>query len=202
MKSIEIIFVALLYVLTLSFNANADNILGVNFEKVYSDEGISMNLQGTGLKTMVFFKAFAAGYYKNDQEIQEDLGEFSKRIEVEYFVKIPGKKLNNFTIDIMKDNITKEEFNAISNEIDLMGKYFVDLKPGDRFSLTYIPGVGTKFAHNNKVTGVIKGNAFAKALFSVWIGEKPFDSSLKEKILGFENNKSNQNNNLVMFSEG
>ncbi len=201
MKSTKVIILLLLHLFTLSFNAKADDILGVNFDKVYSDEGISLNLQGTGLKTMVFFKAFAAGYYRDDEETQEVLGEFSKRIEVEYFVKIPGKKLNNFTIDTMKDNVTKEEFNAISNEIDLMGKYFVDLKPGDRFSLTYIPGVGTKFAHNNEVTGVIKGNDFAKALFSVWIGENPFDRSLKEKILGLENSKSNQENNLVKLTE-
>ncbi len=201
MKSTKVIILLLLHLFTLSFNAKADDILGVNFDKVYSDEGISMNLQGTGLKTMVFFKAFVAGYYRSDEETQEVLGEFSKRIEVEYFVKIPGKKLNNFTIDTMKDNVTKEEFNAISNEIDLMGKYFVDLKPGDRFSLTYIPGVGTKFAHNNEVTGVIKGNDFAKALFSVWIGENPFDRSLKEKILGLESSESNQENNLVKLTE-
>jgi hypothetical protein len=73
---------------------------------------------------------------------------------------------------------------ALKEMIQQMGEYFVDLKSGDRFSLTYIPGVGTKFAHNDQVTGIIKGLDFARALFSVWIGKKPFDTHLKEQVLG------------------
>jgi len=202
MKHINLFILSILFMFVVSFNASAAQIAGVDFEDTYKEEGISMNLQGTGLKTMVFFKAFAAGYYRNAEDNQNVLGEFSKRIEVEYFVKIPGKKLNNFTIDTMKDNVTKEEFNAISNEINLMGQYFVDLKPGDRFSLTYIPGIGTKFAHNNQVTGVIKGNKFAKALFSVWIGEKPFDKDLKNRILGSAGNQDSNKKKLAMRVEG
>lgn len=201
MKKINLFIITILFTLLISVNANAAQIVGVNFEETYKDEGVSMNLQGTGLKTMVFFKAFVASFYKSDGEKQTSLGEFPKRIEVEYFVKVPGKKLTKFTIDTMKDNVTKEELNKIVSEIDLMGKYFVDLKPGDRFSLTYFPGVGTKFAHNDQVTGIIKGNDFAKALFSVWIGEKPFDKNLKNKILGFEKNQGSSNEKLAMRAE-
>lgn len=202
MKRTNISVVSILFMLLISFNVSAAEIVGVNFNETYKDQGVSMTLKGTGLKTVVFFKAFAAGYYRNDEENQEDLGEFAKRIEVEYFVKIPGEKLNNFTIDTMKDNVTKEDFNALANEVDLMGEYFVDLKPGDRFSLTYIPGVGTEFAHNNEVTGIIKGNDFAKALFSVWLGDKPFDKDLRNKILGIENKQGANKDNLAMRVKG
>ncbi|MCB9756939.1 MAG: chalcone isomerase family protein [Candidatus Omnitrophica bacterium] len=201
MKKINIFVTTFLCSIFISFNANAAQIVGVNFEETYQDEGISMTLQGTGLKTVVFFKAFVAGFYTDaiDQEIV--LGQTAKRIEVEYFVKIPGKKLNNFTIDTMKENITNEQFNSIAAEVDLMGQYFVDLKPGDRFSLTYIPGVGTKFAHNDQLTGVIQGNDFAKALFSVWIGEKPFDQNLKNQILGLKNDQNFRQEQLAMRVE-
>lgn len=186
MKRINIFVVMFLCAIVISVKANAAQIVGVNFEETYKDESINMTLQGTGLKTVVFFKAFVAGFYTDviDQEIV--LGQTAKRIEVEYFVKIPGKKLNNFTIDTMKKNVTNEQFNAIATEVDLMSQYFVDLKPGDRFSLTYIPGVGTKFAHNDQLTGVIQGKDFARALFSVWIGENPFDQNLKNQILGLD----------------
>jgi len=162
----------------------AAEISGVQFSEFYQNQGIRMSLQGTGLKTMLFFKAFVAGYYTNLPNAADPLGEFSKRIEVEYFVNIPGKKLNNYTIEQMKANISEEMFQSLSAQIKLMGEYFVDLKKGDRFALTYIPGRGTEFSHNGRVTGVIPGLAFAKALFSVWIGEKPFDPQLKEQIYG------------------
>ncbi len=201
MQKINIFVVTFLCAILISLNANAEQIVGVNFQETYKDEGISMTLQGTGLKTVVFFKAFVAGFYTDGVDQKVVLGQTAKRIEVEYFVKIPGKKLNNFTIDTMKKNVTNEQFNKIASEVDLMGQYFVDLKPGDRFSLTYIPGVGTKFAHNDQLTGVIKGNDFAKALFSVWIGEKPFDQNLKNQILGLENGQESRQQQLALRVE-
>lgn len=164
--------------------ADAVEMPGGMFAPQHREEGIEMTLQGTGVKTVAFFKAFAAGFYQKEMNQDLLLDAVPKRIEVEYFVNIPGKKLNNYTIERMKLNINAQEFSQIKAEIALMGKYFVDLNPGDRFSLTFIPGIGTKFAHNGRLTGIIKGDAFARALFAVWIGEKPFDEKLKRQILG------------------
>ncbi len=192
-----------LAVLILCFSslAQANPVAGVAFSQQYTDEGITMELQGTGLKTLVLFKAFAAGFYQEKSFQKDILGEVSKRIEVEYFVNIPGEKLNAYTLERMKVNVSEDELNDINAEIKMMGNYFVDLKKGDRFSLTYIPGVGTKFAHNGKETGVIEGQQFAKALFSVWIGEKPFDQKLKNQILGLENEIQMTNKELAMSTE-
>jgi hypothetical protein len=175
--------------LLMASHAKASEVMGVTFAKSFNDEGIHMQLQGTGLKTVAFFKAFAAGFYQFNPENREVVGEVPKRIEVEYFVNIPGKKLNAYTIERIKVNVDQREFERIQDEIKEMAKYFVDLKPGDRFSLTYIPGIGTKFAHNDQLTGIIEGDEFAKALFSVWIGEKPFDKRLKNQILGMNTNQ-------------
>jgi hypothetical protein len=191
-----------LFCLCITISANASEISGVSFQASYKEEGVNLSLQGTGLKTKFFIKAFVAGFYKNNLENEDILGEVSKRVEVEYFVNISGKKLNNFTIDTMKKNITEEEYSQILNEVDLMCQYFVDLKPGDRFSLTYIPGIGTKFEHNKKLRGVIKGSDFGKALFSVWVGEKPFDENLKNKILGSDNKVNFYNEKLVLQPKG
>lgn len=174
----------LLIFLLVSSNVFAQQISGVWFNENYVDQGINMSLQGTGLKNLLFFKAFAAGFYKGQGDTSDLLGNYPKRIEVKYFVSIPGQKLNNFTIDIMKQNTSPADLESLKDEIRQMGKYFVDLKPGDMFSLTYIPSVGTKFEHNNHLVGIIKGQEFAKALFSVWIGKKPFDNRLKEQVLG------------------
>ncbi len=167
-----------------SVNAFALEIAGVRFNESYLDQGVKMSLQGAGLKTMFLFKAFAAGFYKAQGDDSDLLGNYPKRIEAEYFVNIPGEKLNNFTIETMRKNVTEDEWEFLKTEIKQMGEYFVDLKAGDRFSLTYIPAIGTQFSHNGNLVGTIKGIEFAKALFSVWIGENPFDDRLKEQVLG------------------
>jgi hypothetical protein len=61
---------------------------------------------------------------------------------------------------------------------------YVDVQPGDRYSLTYIPGRGTELALNGEPRGVIEGAEFAAALFSIWIGREPIDKSFKNQILG------------------
>ncbi|MBF0504750.1 MAG: chalcone isomerase family protein [Candidatus Omnitrophica bacterium] len=182
----------LLFLLFISSNVSAAQISGVCFNENYLDQGINMSLQGTGIKSLLFFKAFAAGFYKGQGDDSDLLGNYPKRIEVQYFVSIPGEKLNNFTIDIMKNNVSPADLGSLKDEIRQMGKYFVDLKAGDRFSLTYIPSVGTEFAHNGKLVGIIKGSKFSKALFSVWIGKKPFDSRLKEQVLGLNHHLVNR----------
>ena len=192
----------LIIALIISSPAFATEVSGVTFETRIMDEGLDMQLKGTSLKRVVFFKAFVAAFYEGFDNKNALLGESPKRIEVEYFVKIPATKMQNFTVDSMKDNITEEEFGALANEIESMGRYFVNLKPGDRYSLTYIPGLGTKFVHNGELSGIIEGKDFQKALFSVWIGEKPFDQEIKKEILGSKNDKNNNQDQLAMKSGG
>ncbi len=155
------------------------------FPKQYTDEKITMSLQGTGVKKVFMIRAFQAAFYLGEGvPVQEALGDYPKRLDVEYYIRIPGSALNQYTINNMKRNIKLEEFKKLSREIKLMGQYFVDLRLGDRYALTYVPSAGTKFAYNGKIVGTIEGADFAKALFAVWIGPKPFDPGLKDKILG------------------
>ena len=60
---------------------------------------------------------------------------------------------------------------------------YEDVKPGDRYSLTYIPGKGTELALNGEPKGIVEGSEFAAALFSIWLGKKPIDESFKKQIL-------------------
>ena len=183
-KAVKISLLVICVMVCLSSLAGAAQLSGIVFNENFQDQGINMKLQGMGLKTVFFFKAFVAGFYTNDMKQASLPAESSQRIEVEYFVNIPARKLSQFTVEQMKLNISPVEFGLIQKQIKLMAQYFVDLKPGDRFSLTYIPGTGTKFAHNGRLTGIIQGSLFARALFAVWIGQKPFDKQLKEQICG------------------
>ncbi len=124
----------MVFCLLVSFKASAAEIAGVTFNKSYYDQGINMALQGTGLKTMLFFKAFVAGFYKGKGNDSDLLGNYPKRIEVEYFVNIPGQKLNNFTLETMKDNITKTDLEFLVEEIKMPLR-----KPADFYLLVKKP---------------------------------------------------------------
>ena len=155
------------------------------FPSTYKSSGEEMVLKGTGTKRVFLMKAFVAGLYSDDTvEAKDVLTNVPKRIEVSYFVNIPGEKLTKYTERMMEKNTTPQTLAMLEEQIKLMGKYFVDLKPGDRYALTYLPQTGTEFEYNGKVVGVIAGEDFAHALFSVWIGKNPMDKTIKNKILG------------------
>ena len=156
-----------------------------SFAPSFNNHGQQLTLKGTGFKRVLFMKAFRVAFYSDDEMTAENvLSDIPKRLEVLYFVSIPAEKLSDYTESLMKANLTKEEFGALKEEMPLMREYFVDLRPGDRYALTYIPDVGTEFEHNGKLVGIIKGELFAKAIFSTWLGGKPMDKHIKRLILG------------------
>ena len=59
-----------------------------------------------------------------------------------------------------------------------------DIKTGDVYDLIYQPEKGCTLFKNNKSVVTIKGLDFKKALFGIWLGEEPADSSLKKDMLG------------------
>ena len=50
--------------------------------------------------------------------------------------------------------------------------------------MEYVTGAGLKVYKNNVYKGVVPGVEFKKALFSIWLGTKPADAALKNKMLG------------------
>ena len=154
-------------------------------------DGLAFKRVGAGYRRFFFMKAFDASFYTvGNISSEQILNDVPKYLEVEYHVGIPAKSLTEYTISHIRLNVNQDEFLKLHDELELMGKYFVDLKPNDRFSLMYLPETGTQFAHNGKVTGIIAGEEFGRALFSVWIGSKPFDPNLRKKILGLSNQKT------------
>jgi len=61
-----------------------------------------------------------------------------------------------------------------------------DVSEGDEIVLTEIPGKGVEVQVKGKVKGVIPGRAFARALWSIWLGPNPPNEELKEGLLGLD----------------
>ena len=84
----------------------------------------------------------------------------------------------------MLRNVDPKTFQRLRSQIDHHNSLYEDVQPGDRYSLTYIPGTGTELALNGEPMGIIEGADFATAVFSIWLGRKPICKSFKKQILG------------------
>ncbi len=181
----NIILILALNVWTLAGPAQAAEVEGQEFNKIYVAEGKTLRLIGAGLLRYWGFKAYTGALYLEDGiPVDEVLSDRAKRIEIEYFRSIKGKDFGPATDKSIAKNVDASTYARIQPQIELHNSLYEDVQPGDRYSLTYIPGRGTELALNGEPKGIIEGAEFAAAVFSIWLGPKPINDAFKQQILG------------------
>ena len=167
--------------------AQAAEIEGVKYSKTYSTEGKNLHLAGVGLLRYWGFKAYTGALYLEEGATSDAaLSDTAKRIELEYFRAIKGKDFGPATNKSIAKNVDTQTFKRLRPQIDYHNSLYRDVQPGDRYSLTYIPGRGTELALNGEPIGIIEGAEFAQAVFSIWLGSNPINDSFKKQILGLD----------------
>lgn len=68
--------------------------------------------------------------------------------------------------------------------IERLNSWMPAFKDGDTLAFTYVPGEGVAVDVNGTRKGVIKGDDFARSLFSIWLGPNPPNKGLKKGLLG------------------
>ncbi len=167
-------------------SAEAAKIENVYFPNEYTAENLKLKIRGTALlRYMVFIKAYVGGLYL-PENVPADaaLSEVPKRLEVAYFQPIKGKDFGPATREMIAKNVDAQTFEQLQQKIELHNSLYEDVKPGDRYALTYIPGKGTELTLNGEPKGIIEGSEFAAALFAIWLGPNPIDKTFKKQILG------------------
>ena len=165
--------------------ASAAVVEGVSFPPEYSAGGKSLALNGVGLLRWKWVvKAYVAALYLGSgakpEQIFEDV---PKRLEIEYFHGIEAADFGKATLDRIRLNVSAAEFEKLRPRIDALNAFYLDVKPGDRYALTYVPGLGTELALNGRALGSVPGADLAGALFAIWLGKVPIDDSLKRALL-------------------
>ena len=155
------------------------------FSESYTVEKTEFRLVGVGLLRYWGFKAYTGAFYlERGVDIDQALADSAKRLELEYYTSIEGGDFGPATKEGIAKNVDPETFLRLRSQIDDLNSLYEDVQPGDRYSLTYIPGKGTELALNGIPKGIIEGADFAAALFSIWLGDVPINESFKKQILG------------------
>lgn len=165
--------------------ASAATIEGVTFADRSQAGPTPLVLNNIGLlRYRVIFKGYVAALYLGEGVRPEDvLTDVPKRLELEYFWSIAGADFGKAAEKILSDNFPAVQIAPFRSRLDRLNTLYENVKPGDRYALTYIPGVGTELALNGKPKGIIEGADFGAAYFAIWLGAKPLDTSLKAQLL-------------------
>ena len=166
-------------------------VIGAEIENVYFVDSVdaggnTLSIRGTGLfRHLVVIKAYVGALYMLDGVPSKDvLTDTPKRLEIEYFHPIKGADFGAASNKIMSRNVDPDVFKGLKPRLDKLNARYRDVQPGDRYSLTYVPGKGTELALNQTPLGLVEGADFASALYAMWLGEEPMNNAFKEQLLG------------------
>jgi len=169
----------------LALPIDAAEVEGIYYDESYMADNKTLKLIGVGLLRYWGFKAYTGAFYLEEgTPINDVLSDTAKRIELEYFRSIKGKDFGPATNKSIVKNVDSKTFERLRSRIDYHNSLYEDVQPGDRYSLTYVPGKGTELSLNGEPKGLIEGADFAAAVFSIWLGPKPISESFKKRILG------------------
>ena len=182
------LFAAVLAMLPGLEPALANPVEGVRFPEAYRVGDGTLKIKGTGvMRYLGFIKVYAGALYAPpDMASASILADTPKRLEVEYFHSIKGEDFGPATYKGLSRSLTDEEIKKLRERIEYHNSLYVDVQPGDRYALTYVPGNGTELSRNGTTLGVIEGADFAAAIFSMWLGENPFDRRFRDELLGLD----------------
>lgn len=157
------------------------------FEPRFSLDGRDLELTGTGIiRYLGLIKVSEVALYMPSeiapaQVLQPDT---PRRLEVRYFHDLEKKDFVESTRVWIRKNVSASEYEALKPKIEQLNALYEDVKEGDRYGLTYVPGVGTTLDLNGQEKGTVAGGDFARALFAIWLGREPVEDGLPDELLG------------------
>lgn len=186
MKKILLVFCCAL----LSLNAGAMELAGVKVEDSIRLGNRDLVLNGAGIRTKYFFKIYVAALYLGEKAF---VGETAlnqpgeKRIALHILRELSDEQMLHSFNEVMAANHTAAEMQALEPQFKELNSIFhavKTVKKGDEVALDYLPDSGTQIIVNGVLMGKIPGAEFNRALFKIWLGDKPAQSDLKQKMLG------------------
>ena len=182
-KPILLLTLALLTLTSLSHAGTLNNVTLPDTVQVGST---TLVLNGMGLRTKYAFKVYVAGLYlpQKSSDPAAILKPDAPRRIVMHFVRDVSKSqlTDGFTESF--ENNTPEAAKTLKPDIDRFFAVLDAVKDGEEITFTYIPTTGTTVAIAGTEKLTIAGPAFGAMLFSVWLGPKPPNASLKKGMLG------------------
>lgn len=166
-------------------------IAGVRFEPRVQLAGQALQLNGTGLRAVAWFKGYAAGLYlaRPAATVDDALGQpGAKRLQMRLLVDVPvGEFVKAFHKGVERNTPPASHAGLAERmaSFDALLRPLGKVRKGDLVNLDLVPGQGMQFWLNGRQLGAaIPGDDFYAALLLIFLGDHPVDDKLKSGLLG------------------
>ncbi|RCL71500.1 MAG: chalcone isomerase [Flavobacteriales bacterium] len=181
------LFISLLMLsMTSVASAQGRKISGVTFPPELKTKTGSLYFNGCGLREKYTLDLYVAGLYLNKptmdakKVINADAAQAIKIVIVSS--KVTRDKFNE---SVKEGFANAAPYNATPAQVKKFKSFFAaPFKVNDEILMIYKPGKGTAVIINGALKGVVEGLPFKKALFAIWLGNKPAQAKLKKGMMG------------------
>lgn len=168
-------------------SAHAGELAGVEMPDGLTVEGRELVLNGMGLREKLWIDVYVAGLYLESRsaDAQQILGsEQVKHLRMHFvYKKVATKKLTEAWDEGFAAN-AGDAAERLRAQREQLNSWMEDVAAGDEMSFTSVPGRGLAVEVRGQTKGVIEGDDFAAAFWSIFLGPKPPTEKLKTGLLG------------------
>ena len=171
------------------FTVNAQKtVSGVKVDAKLNLEGQSLVLNGAGTRVKMFMDMYVGALYlekksTNASEIMNSKEGAAIKLNIISGLITSDKMIS--AINEGFENATGKKTAPLKAKIDKFKGFFKEeIKKGDVFIIINVPNEGIVVYKNGVKKGSIDGHDFKKALFGIWLCDKPADKDLKDEMLG------------------
>jgi len=157
----------------------------VTFSEQASALGEPLQLRGAALfRWKWVVRVYATALYLPPGAARFDpADDVARRLEFSYLVGISGPDFGAAAEKLLARSFPAETLAPLRDRLDRLAAAYVDVKPGDRYALSYLPGAGTELTLNGRRLALVEGADFARAYFAIWLGQRPLDDGLRDRLL-------------------
>ena len=177
-------------VIGLAFAAgvHAVEVAGVNIPDKASVGGQDLVLNGAGVRSRAIFKVYVGSLYvpAKVKSAADVYAKSPRRVQLNMLRDVSSDQMVEALSDGLNQANSPADAGALKGQMaELAGilKSIGQLKEGNVLAFDYVDG-GTQVSLNGQAKGKVAGDAFNKALFNAWIGDKPVQDDLKKAMLG------------------
>ncbi len=105
------------------------------------------------------------------------------RLTFRYLRAFTAAELAKATTSTVRERMPGTAREEVEQGLAAINALWPAVAKGDVLVLTAVPGKGIGVACNGRELGVVPGAIFAQVLFSIWLGDDPVDSGLKQRLL-------------------
>ncbi len=140
-------------------------------------------LMGAGALRFFGFKAYDAYLWSAAPTPNPLASKTLLALEIDYTTSIKADEIANVSLVEMARLRSLSDIQVKAFTVELK-KAFPDVKSGDKLTGVFVPGKGTRFFFNGRLTSEINDPTFGDAFFAIWLDEKTKQPGLRRALLG------------------